>query len=99
MLGENGVEIETACNGKEAVEQTERTSYDLIIMDLQMPVMDGFEATETIRRKNFRNPILAVSANINNDSIVRCKQVGMNDFLQKPFQKHQLVSFVERWTE
>lgn len=97
MLCDSGMEIDTAKNGKEAVEMAAKEDYDLIIMDLQMPVMDGFDATTSIRKNAFEKPIVALSANINNDSIRKSKEVGMNDFLEKPFQKHQLITFIQKW--
>lgn len=91
------MEVTTACNGREAVEKALEDSFDLILMDLQMPVMDGFDAARLLRSNDYQKPILALSANINDDSIIRCKEMGMNDFHKKPFQRKQLVAYVEKW--
>lgn len=96
ILGGNA-EVSTASNGLEAVEKIAKNSYDLVLMDLQMPVMDGFDATVLIRKNNYQKPILALSAIINPENIVKCKESGMNDFLQKPYQRKQLVALVDKW--
>lgn len=97
ILAEKEIEVVTAVNGAEAVEKATEGSFDLILMDLHMPVMDGYDATWQIRNNHFANPILALSANLNNESIRKCKAMGMNDCHSKPFQRKQLIAFVERW--
>ena len=88
-----GFETETALNGEQAVEKSSKTDYELIVMDCQMPVMDGYEATEQIREREKaagtkRNPsvIIACTANELESNRTKCIQAGMNDFLVKPIQ-------------
>ncbi|MDP1652213.1 MAG: response regulator [Rhodocyclaceae bacterium] len=87
MLGEICcLTVDQANNGMEAVEMSRRESYDLILMDMQMPVMDGPEATRQIRRIPGRQtvPILAFTANALDEARECCLEAGMNDFLAKP---------------
>ncbi len=87
MLGESGFQAEVASNGEEAVSLVTRKEYDIILMDCNMPVMDGYEATRKIRSlsgKAGRVPIFAMTAVDNPHDIRRCLDVGMNDCLIKP---------------
>ncbi|MFY0601210.1 MAG: response regulator [Cyclobacteriaceae bacterium] len=85
-----GVECEVAKNGKEAVSMTKANTYDLILMDLQMPEMDGYKASEMIRTFDTRTPIVALTAS----ALLRVQQnvldAGMNDFVTKPFDPKEL---------
>ncbi len=87
-------EVDIAENGKIATEQASKKVYDLILMDLQMPLMDGFEATKFIRNKlqkpNSDAPIIALTANAIKGDNDRCIEVGMNDYLSKPFTPEKL---------
>lgn len=95
------VEIETACDGVEAVEAAARTDFDLILMDLQMPNMDGLTATQHIRAAaapgQRRVPIVALTANVLPEQIARCLEAGMDDHLGKPIHPEQLVNTISRW--
>jgi PAS domain S-box-containing protein len=99
ILSESGVILDMAENGQEAVDAVQRNNYQLVLMDVQMPVMDGFEATRAIRRlPNFKSlPIIAMTANAmaqdRDDSIA----AGMNDFLPKPIDATQLLEMLARW--
>lgn len=87
------VSVEIASNGQIGVEQMEQNRYDIVLMDLQMPVMDGFDATKAIRE--FSNvPIIALTANASVPEQERCLKVGMNDYLTKPFKPEELYSKV-----
>ena len=93
LLDEFGFELDIANNGKIAIEKLETTSYDVILMDLQMPVMNGFEATEYIRKKmNSKIPIIALTADVTTVDLEKCKAVGMNDYLAKPIDERILYS-------
>jgi len=82
-----------ADNGKIAIEKLETNSYDIILMDLQMPVMNGFEATEYIRKKmNLQIPIIALSADVTTVDVEKCKAVGMNDYISKPLDEKLLYN-------
>jgi len=88
FLKKLGLEADLASNGKEAVELTLKENYDLIFMDLQMPVMDGYEATaEILKAKKENSPqIIALTANVFEEDRQKCFDVGMNGFITKPFE-------------
>ena len=90
----------TSDNGLEAVERCKETKFDCILMDCQMPIMDGFQATREIRRingPNQRAPIVAVTANAMNSDKQQCIDVGMNDHMKKPINKNALKEKLEFW--
>lgn len=83
------VSVDIAENGLVGVEKTRAYQYDLVLMDIKMPVMDGFEATEKIREKS-QIPIVALSANLTKGAIEKASSLGMNDYLAKPFKPKDL---------
>ena len=90
-----------AADGAEAVDAASRNSFDLILMDLQMPVMDGLAATRAIRSSSALNaatPIMAISANVLPDHVEACRAAGMNDHIAKPINPRELLSKIDRWT-
>jgi len=93
LLDDFGFERDIASNGKIAIEKLEQKSYDIILMDLQMPEMNGFEATEYIRNKmNSKIPIVALTADVTTVDLAKCKAVGMNDYIAKPVDEQLLYS-------
>jgi PAS domain S-box-containing protein len=93
LLDDFGFERDIAGNGKIAIEKLEKKSYDIILMDLQMPEMNGFEATEYIRNKmNSKIPIIALTADVTTVDLAKCKAVGMNDYIAKPVDERLLYS-------
>ena len=87
MLKDFDIQTDTACDGAEAVTAASRFNYDLILMDVRMPEMDGFQATRTIRARGERRsnvPIIAFTANAFMEDIRACREAGMNDFVVKP---------------
>ena len=98
ILKQYGAEILEATNGDEAVNAIVKYEIDLVLMDVQMPVMNGLEATGIIR-KGLRSeiPIIALTANAIKGENQRCLNAGMNDYLSKPFEEEQLVQIVSRW--
>lgn len=92
-----GAEVTTTENGKEAVETALAGTYDLVFMDLQMPVMNGIEATETLRMSNFKKPVIAFSAAAYKDDINHSLDAGMNDYLCKPFTFEELITLLKKW--
>lgn len=94
VLNGLGCKSTIADNGLEALEKHRATPFDLILMDCQMPEMDGFEATEKIRQFDPSVPIIAVTANALSGDSERCLQAGMNAHLAKPFTKEQLVNLM-----
>lgn len=93
LLDEFGFGCEIAGNGKIAVEMLQRKTYDIILMDLQMPEMNGFQATEYIRNTlKLSTPIIALTADVTSADLTRCTEVGMNDYIAKPVNDRQLHS-------
>ena len=93
LLDDFGFERDIAANGKIAIEKLQSQSYDIILMDLQMPEMNGFEATEYIRNKmNSTIPIIALTADVTTVDLAKCKAVGMNDYIAKPVDERLLYS-------
>jgi PAS domain S-box-containing protein len=93
LLDDFGFEHDIAGDGKIAIEKLQNKSYDIILMDLHMPVMDGFEATEYIRNKmNSHVPIIALTADVTTADLKKCKSVGMNDYISKPLDERILFS-------
>ena len=102
MLEKLGVKVELAADGQEAVEALEQINYDLVFMDCQMPVLDGFSATKKIRdlRSNVINhaiPVIAMTANAMQGDRERCMEVGMDDYIAKPVDPSKLKQALERW--
>ncbi|MEA5137870.1 hybrid sensor histidine kinase/response regulator [Arcicella rigui] len=99
VLSKLGYEADLAENGQLAVEAFNKKHYDIVLMDLQMPVMDGLEATSLIRKKeNIIQPIIvAMTANMMNDCKSECDEVGMDDYIGKPFQLEAFVKLLEKW--
>ncbi len=104
IIGETGVTVESAENGREALEKFEKSDanyYDMILMDIQMPIMNGYEAVEAIRRLPRKDaaeiPIIAMTANAFSEDIQRSKNAGMNEHITKPLDIGQLMKCLETW--
>jgi signal transduction histidine kinase/CheY-like chemotaxis protein len=100
MLRRYGYHADVAGNGQEAVDGVMTVPYDLVLMDCQMPVMDGFEATRIIREREGETRhtrIVAVTANAMEGDRRRCLDAGMDDYLPKPFRANDLRRVLERW--
>jgi CheY-like chemotaxis protein len=102
LLSPFGVEIETAADGVEAIEAVARAPFDLILMDVQMPNMDGLTATRRLRALTppgaVRTPIIAMTANVLDEQVNRCLDAGMDDHLGKPVSPQKLLEAIARWT-
>jgi CheY-like chemotaxis protein len=93
LLDDFGFDCDIASNGQIAIEKLQMKSYDIILMDLQMPVTNGFEATDYIRNKlNSKIPIIAVSADVTTVDAEKCRAVGMNDYITKPVDEKVLYN-------
>ncbi len=101
LLAGAGLHFELAMTGTQAVEMATRTVYDLILMDMYMPEMDGLEATRRIRSLPHYEqvPIVAMTANAFSEDRQSCLAAGMNDFVEKPVNPHKLFATVQRWLE
>jgi CheY-like chemotaxis protein len=102
MLEMMGCKIDSVVNGREAVEAMERAAYDLVLMDIQMPVMDGLAATVAIRRneasRGRHTPILAYTAHTMEEDHQSCLEAGMDGFVHKPILIKDLCEALARWT-
>jgi len=101
LLDDFGFERDIASNGKIAIEKLLAKTYDIILMDLQMPEMNGFEATEYIRNTmNSKIPIIALTADVTTVDLEKCKAVGMNDYIAKPVDErllyHKIIGLVKK---
>jgi len=90
LVENSGIIVDIANNGKEGVEKFKENKYELILMDLQMPIMDGYEATRIIRELDSNIPIIALTANAMKEDAQRTKEVGMNEHLNKPIDVEKL---------
>jgi CheY-like chemotaxis protein len=100
MLERLGLEVDIAADGKEALSRLDATRYDLVLMDCQMPELDGYEATRAIRSSGAAHaaiPIIAMTASALPADRERCLAAGMNDFIAKPVQQDQLARSLGRW--
>lgn len=98
VLESLGVKVDCAQNGLEAVEHARTFEYDLVLMDIQMPEMDGMEATIEIRKLKTSDelPIVALTANVLKDEVARYMSIGMNGHIGKPFERSELESLIKR---
>ena len=94
--------VDLAANGEEALTSLETLPFDLVLMDCQMPVMDGYEATQKIRHPDSKVlnrdiPIVAMTANTMEGDREKCLAVGMNDFIAKPINPNKVQKALHRW--
>ncbi|MCX7252665.1 MAG: response regulator, partial [Burkholderiales bacterium] len=101
LLERLGHRASFAVNGREALEQIEQRDFDLILMDIHMPEMDGLEATRALRARSDDKrhiPVIALSADVMNEAQERALAAGIDEFLSKPVQKQQLQQALLRWS-
>lgn len=103
LLQRLGYQCDLAHNGREAVKALKASKYDVVLMDCQMPEMDGFEATEAIRKREAKEgahtPIIAMTAMAMRGDADVCKEAGMDDYIPKPIKREQLRETLERYLE
>ncbi|MEZ6020452.1 MAG: response regulator [Planctomycetota bacterium] len=103
ILSKAGYGVEVAGNGLEAISKVSEHQYDVILMDCQMPEMDGFEATRRIRGMEVAHgshiPILAMTANVMQGYRERCFEAGMDDYISKPIQPKEMLAWLEKWLQ
>lgn len=99
MLGKLGCDVVVAAHGVEALDQLEHDEFDLVLMDCNMPVMDGYEASRQIRQSGRwpHLPIVALTANAMAEERERCRAAGMSDYLAKPFRREELAALLDQW--
>jgi signal transduction histidine kinase/CheY-like chemotaxis protein/HPt (histidine-containing phosphotransfer) domain-containing protein len=103
MLARLGLTVDIANNGEEALALSEQQAYGVVLMDCQMPVMDGYQATAAIRMREVGNakrlPIVALTANAMQGDREQCINAGMDDYLAKPYSRPQLEQVLSRWLQ
>jgi PAS domain S-box-containing protein len=99
ILEKTGTDVVLAQNGAEALERVEQSTFDLVLMDLQMPVMDGFEATARLRERGFTQPVIALSASVMQDDRRRAHSAGIDDHVAKPIDRALLYRTLEHWLD
>ncbi len=97
LLQEEGYLISVANNGQEALEMLGKEIFDCVLMDCQMPVMDGYEATRKIRKSGNTIPIIAFTANAMSGDKKKCIDAGMSDYISKPFKFMELTYLLDKW--
>lgn len=96
-LSELNITFTIADNGQSAIDQANKEKYDLVLMDMQMPVMDGLQATTKLRASGFETPIVALTANAFQEDKERCFSAGCNDFLVKPINRQHLYNVLSKY--
>ena len=104
MIEKMGFSVEMACNGQEALEALRGSTFDLVIMDCQMPEMDGYEATARLRDPAYGTlssnvPVIAMTANAMKGDREKCLKAGMDDYVSKPVSPPELAAAIERWLD
>ena len=98
ILTYSNYDVDIVSNGKEALEKINNTIYDLIILDIMMPVMDGIQALKEIRKNNIKTPVILLTAKSQVDDKVEGLDSGANDYLTKPFDKKELLARIRALT-
>ena len=94
-----GLHLTIVDNGKKCIEEAKESSFDIILMDIEMPEKNGIETTREIRKRGINIPIIAVTANTWKEDKINSIKSGMNDFLAKPFDLRKFSRMINYWTE
>ncbi len=97
ILSKKGIQVTTASNGSEGVDIAMKEHFDLILMDIQMPIMDGYMATKTLRKLGYNKPIIALTAHAMKEDRLRCLEVGCNEYLTKPLRVNILLETISKF--
>ncbi|NLD38792.1 MAG: response regulator [Desulfatiglans sp.] len=102
IMAKIGYTAKVVTNGQEVIRELEQESYDLVLMDCQMPVMDGYEATAIIRRQDSRVkdhdvPVIALTGHALDDDMEKCIKAGMDDYLSKPVKPQEMADMIDKW--
>ena len=97
ILRKLGYDVDVAENGSRAVDMVNQYSYTVILMDCQMPIMDGYRATRELRLRNVTTPIIGVTANAMEDDRDKCLKAGMDDYLPKPVKIASMKALLQHW--
>ena len=100
MLKNEGYDVDSAENGLQCLDKLHAGSYDILLLDLHMPGLDGYEATRAIRKdpRFAKLPIIAMTANAMKGDRELCLEAGMNDYVSKPINRDELFSTIEKWS-
>jgi PAS domain S-box-containing protein len=98
ILKEAGATVDHALNGREALDMALKNTYDVILMDIEMPGMGGYEATRLLRDRTITLPVIAMTAHAMGGAREACLKAGMNDYISKPIEPHLLVTMLGKWT-
>ena len=88
--------VSTANDGENAIKEAAKEEFDIIFMDIQMPGINGYEATQILREKGYSKPIIACTAGSQDNERKLCESMGLNDIIKKPFNKKQLFEMVKK---
>ncbi len=94
ILKRKGVTVDFAVNGEEGYRKALSQNYDVVLMDIQMPAMDGYAATQRLREQGYTNPIIAVTANASVDDRLRCLANGCSEYVTKPIEPTQFIQTI-----
>ena len=97
FLEQSQAQVDLAENGVEALQKASNTPYDLILMDIQLPVLDGIQATQILRQRGFQKPIIALTAHALPEEVHRSHLAGCNEHLTKPISRLDLIEAILRW--
>ena len=97
LLKKVGLEPVLVEDGQAAVEKVQNEQFDLVLMDIQMPVMTGYEATKTLRKNGYMTPIVALTANAMKEDQTKCLEAGCDDYLSKPINRNKLHEVLDKY--